>query len=163
MLVTLAHHLHKLGAFVDMERYCADLMKVSPSGTATEAWMDVCSHMPGHAHLWRVDVTARSTWGQYGNTADRPGLAAAAGVANKRARYGASVSAIAFEPLGRLAPESVETLWLLATQARDQRKLPVAPGQLHRELRLCLERALLWSTAESYIGALGRGAGGSDG
>ena len=95
------------------------------------------------------------TWGCYGKSSCKPGLAAAAGVTAKDVRYGESVYAVSLEPLGRMVPESVEALWRIAVQARDRRGVPTAPGQVHRQLRLCLERALLWSTAETLIGATG--------
>ena len=67
-----------------------------------------------------------------------------------------AVTAIAMEPLGRIAKESDEALWEMARQARDKRLTQCAPSQGYRKLRLCLERALMWSMAERLIVATGR-------
>ena len=98
----------------------------------------------------------RSTWAQGNHARNRPGLAASAGVSAKATRYGEAVSAIALEPLGRIAAKSSEALWEMARQARDKRLTQCAPSQGYRKLRLCLERALLWSMAERLIVATGR-------
>lgn len=155
VLITLADALRDLGAYVDIERYCADLLSQHSDGESREAWLDICAHFPGHVHLWRLDVTVRSTWAQ-GNRANRcPALAADAGVSAKARRYGEAVTAVAMEPLGRVAVKSCEALWDMAKQARDKRLTQCAPRQGYRKLRLCLERALLWSMAERLIAASG--------
>ena len=156
VLITLADSLRDLGAHVDVERYCADLLSQHANGDSREAWLDVCAHFPGHVQLWRLDVTVRSTWAQGIHARNRPGLAASAGVSAKARRYGEAVSAIALEPLGRMAAESSEALWELARQARDKRLTQCAPSQGYRKLRLDLERALLWSMAERLIVATGQ-------
>ena len=58
--------------------------------------------------------------------------------------------------LGRIAKESDEALKERARQARDKRLTQCAPSQGYRKLRLCLERALMWSMAERLIAATGR-------
>ena len=156
LIHTLSDALRNLGAHVDVERYCPELLRHKNNGEPQEAWLDVCAQFPGHVQLWRLDLTVRSSWADYGSMASRPGLAAASGVKAKKARYGVTVSAISLEPLGRMAPESIETLWQLAQQARDRRITQCAPSQAYRKLRLCLERALLWSVAERLICATGR-------
>ena len=156
VLVTLADSLRDLGAHIDIERCCADLLSQHPNGDSKEAWLDVCAHFPGHVQLWRLDVTLRSSWAQNGRARWTPGIAALAGVAAKSARYGESVTAIAMEPLGRLATASCNALWEMAQQARDKRITNVAPSQGYRKLRLSLERALLWSMAQRLIAATGR-------
>ena len=158
LIISLADALRNLGAYVDVERYCADLLRRNANGSATEAWLDVCAQFPGQQQLWRLDVTTRSSWAQHGRTSFVPGLAAASGIKDKQARYGETVRAISLEPPGRMAPESVDTMWQLAHQARDRRGAPIAPGQVYRKLRLALERTLLWSMAERLICALGREA-----
>jgi len=92
----------------------------------------------------------------------RAGLAAVAGVKAKLTRYGEAVNAISVEPLGRMAMRSTEALWELAKQARDKHLTQRAPSQGYRRLRLCLERALLWSVAEKLICASGWGAEGAE-
>jgi hypothetical protein len=156
VLVTLADVLRGLGAHVDMERYCADLLRQRQDGSSEEAWMDVCAQFAGSPDLWRLDVTIRSPWAQGGRAATKAGVAATAGVKAKCERYGASVAAIVFEPLGRLAADSASTLWALARQARDLRITERAPSLEYRRLRLCLERTLLWASAEKLILATGR-------
>ena len=157
VLITLADALRDLGAHVDVERYCADLLSQHASGESKEAWLDVCANFPGHVQLWRLDVTVRSTWAQGIHARSRPGLAASAGVSAKATRYGEAVTAIAMEPLRRIAVESSEALWEMARQARDRHLTQFAPSQGYRRLRLALERALLWSMAERLIAATGHG------
>ena len=154
-MITLADALRDLGAFVDIERYCSDLLSQHATGESREAWLDICAHFPGQMHHWRLDVTVRSTWAQGNRARKSPGLAAKAGVSAKAKRYGEAVTAIAMEPLGRIAAESNEALWDMARQARDKRLTQCAPSQGYRKLRLCLERALLWSMAERLIAATG--------
>ena len=154
--MTLSDALRDLGARVDIERYCADLLSQHATGDSREAWFDVCAHFPGHAHLWRLDVTVRSPWAQGRRASVRPGLASSAGVTAKMKRYGETVSAISLEPLGRLAQESCESLWAMAKQARDRRITQCSPSQGYRKLRLALERALLWSLADKLIMAAGQ-------
>ena len=156
VLVTLAAALRDLGAHIDMERYCADLISQHPNGDSKEAWLDVCAHFPGHMQMWKLDVTLRSSWAFKKKAQATPGVAASAGVAAKSARYGEAVTAISMEPLGRIAQTSREALWAMAQQARDKRLTDMAPSQGYRKLRLCLERALLWSMAERLIAATGR-------
>ena len=156
VLVTLADTIRSLGAHVDMERYCAELLSRRANGKPREAWLDVCAHFPGHVRLWRLDVTVRSTWAQGSSASWRPGVAAAAGVGAKSRRYGEAVTAISMEPLGRLAKESCEALWEMARQARDKRITSATPSHSYRKLRLSLERSLLWSMAERLIAATGR-------
>ena len=115
-----------------------------------------CAHFPGHVQLWRLDVTLRSSWAHNERARWTPGIAAAAGVSAKMTRYGQAVTAISMEPLGRLSQTSSEALWEMAQQARDKRITQIAPSQGYRKLRLCLERALLWSMAERLIAATGR-------
>ena len=43
LVVTLASALRDLGAFVDVERYCAELISVRENGETVEAWLDVCA------------------------------------------------------------------------------------------------------------------------
>ena len=155
VLVSLADAVRDLGAHVDIERYCPELLSRHANGESREAWLDVCAHFPGHVQLWRLDVTVRSSWAQ-GQASTRPGAAAAAGVSAKLKRYGESVTAIAMEPLGRIASQSSNALWEMARQARDKRITQLAPSQGYRKLRLCLERALLWSIAEKLIAVTGR-------
>ena len=154
VLMELAEILRRAGAFVDVECFCSDLAKQDSRGVIREAWMDVCAQIPGCNILWRFDVTIRSTFADYPNTATRPGAAAAAGVSAKRSRYGEQVIAVAFEPLGRLAPQSIDGLWLLASEAAARGRLGSAAA-LYRRWRLDLERALLWSTAETALVATG--------
>ena len=157
VLGTLAHLCRADGAFVDVERFCADLGKRQPNGSLKEAWLDVCAQWPGDTSLWRMDVTIRSPWADYGRAALRPGLAADAGVRAKAARYGETVLAVSFEPLGRLATASVDGLWRAAAVAASRRQ-GLAAGSVYRRWRLTLERALLWATAEQGVVAAGHGA-----
>ena len=90
VLLALADELRRMGGYVDVERYCADL------------------HFPGWPCQWKLDVTIR--WGACGNAANVPGLAAAAGVAAKKSRHGGDVRAISCEPLGRMAAASADHL-----------------------------------------------------
>ena len=156
LIASLSDSLRAMGAYVDIERYCADLLKLNRSGVAVEAWLDICAQFPGHCGIWRLDVTIRSPWAQARGSA-KAGVAAEAGVAAKLRRYGESVNAISMEPLGRMAKSSSETLWSLAQQARDMHISRQAPNSGYRRLRLCLERALLWSVAERFIFAAGKG------
>ena len=155
-MIALADALRDLGAHIDIERYCADLISQHPNGDSKEAWLDVCAHFPGHVQLWRLDVTLRSSWALNGRARWTPGIAVSAGVSAKSARYGEAVTAIAMEPLGRLAQPSRDALWEMAQQARDKRITNIATSQGYRKLRLTLERALLWSMAERLIAATGR-------
>ena len=116
----------------------------------------MCAHFPGNVQLWRLDVTLRSSWAHNERARRIPGIAAAAGVTAKMARYGEAVTAISMEPLGRMSQTSCEALWQMAQQARDKRITHIAPSQGYRKLRLSLERALLWSMAERLIVATGR-------
>ena len=143
VLITLADALRDLGAYVDIERYCSDPLSRHADGESRGAWLDVCAHFPGQVHQWRLDVTVRCTWAQGNRARSSPGLAAKAGVSAKAKRYGETVTAIAMEPLGRMAKESDEALWEMARQARDKRLTQCAPSQGYRKLRLCLERALV--------------------
>ena len=150
----LAILMRNAGAHVDVERYCTDLARYNADGSLQEAWMDVCTQFPGSCTLWRLDVTVRSTFAGYANAATQPGVAAAAGVQTKLTRYGESVSAISVEPLGRMAQQSIDTLWQLAKEA-SYRGRNGSASLLFRRWRLSLERALLWSTAEMALVALG--------
>ena len=47
LISELATLLRRAGAYVDVERYCTDLAKVTDDGSIQEAWMDVCAHFPG--------------------------------------------------------------------------------------------------------------------
>ena len=58
-----------------------------------------------------------------------------------------------------MARSSSEALWEMARQARDKRLTQCAPGRGYRNLRLALERALLWSMAERLVCATGREGG----
>ena len=156
LIAALSDSLRGMGAHVDIERHCADLTQISDTGVVREAWLVICAQFPGQPQLWRLDVTVRSTWAQP-NASARPGAASDAGVAAKSARYGDTVSAIALEPLGRMAKSSSDTLWLLAQQARDMHITQRSPSQAYRALRLGIEKALLWSVAERLIHATGRG------
>jgi hypothetical protein len=154
LISEMAIILRSAGAHVDVERYCTDLAKYAEDGSVQEAWMDVCAQFPGSCKLWRLDVTVRSTFACYAEAATLPGAAAATGVNAKLTRYGEGVNAIAVEPLGRMAIESVDTMWQLAKEA-TYRGRHGAPAYLFRRWRLALERALLWSTAELALLALG--------
>ena len=140
---------------MDVERYCCDLAKTDASGRVVEAWMDVCAQFPGCCHLWRLDVTIYSTFASYYNTEKKPGVAAEAGIRDKKKRYGDVVLAIAYEPLGRLSVKSVDGLWLLAKEAASLKRHGSA-ADIFRKWRLQLEHALAWSVAEKALVALGQ-------
>ena len=118
--------------------------------------IDVCAHYPDLLQMWKLDVTLRNSWTLKKKAQWTLGVATSAGVAAKSARYGKEVTAIALEPLGRIAQTLREPSWTMAQQACDKRLTDMAPSQRYRKLRLCLERALLWSMAEHLIAATGR-------
>lgn len=116
LISELAALLRRAGAHVDVERYGTDLAKIAEDGSIHEAWMDVCTQVPGNCTLWRLDVTVRSTFAKYNKAALVPGVAAAAGVQTKLSRHGGTVCAISMEPLGRMPIDSTNTLWALAKE-----------------------------------------------
>ena len=115
--------------------------------------MDVVINFPG---IWApalVDVSMRCPHGaRYSNASSRPAAAARDGEVEKGPFYGQEVLPLIFETYGRLGPASVNTLSVLADMAAS------AGGASTRRLqgwRRQLERAVVWSAAESVLLAYG--------
>jgi hypothetical protein len=51
LIHTLSDALRNLGAHVDVERYCPELLRHKSNGEPQEAWLDVCAQFPGHVQL----------------------------------------------------------------------------------------------------------------
>ena len=75
-----------------------------------------------------------------------------AGERDKAQRYGESVMPLIFETFGRLGPSSLETLRVLADGAAVGSQ---ASTRRMAGWRRQLERAVLWSSAESTLVAYG--------
>ena len=72
-------------------------------------------------------------------------------MADKLTRYGPTVGALAWESYGRMAPESVELLALLAAAAAHCASPEARPPRLGPAWRLACERALAWATADVVL------------
>ena len=118
--------------------------------------MDVVVHFPASWQTSLVDVTIRCPHGVKQSPSDKtPAHAAMGGESDKARRYGNGVLPLAFETYGRLGPLSLLTLQTLADAA-------AVAGQVNtRRLtgwRRHLERAVIWSGAESTLLAYGSAA-----
>ncbi len=47
VLLALTDERRLMCGYVDVERYCADLLKAEPDGEVQEAWMEMCTPIPG--------------------------------------------------------------------------------------------------------------------
>ena len=151
--------MREAGAAVDMERYIPHLYDTTTKDGVTkqrEAIMDVVIHFPGSWTNALVDVSIRCPHAErYKNASTEVSIAALAGEREKAERYGQEVQPLIFETYGRLGSRSLTTLQSLADSSA------VAGKASTRRLagwRKQLERAVVWSAAESVLLSLGAGA-----
>ena len=111
--------LERTGAIVDLERCIPELCRQAEGATGVqEAILDAVVRWPGSARVFWIDGTIRNPHAaRYRRAEHKPGIAAAAGVADKKRRYGEAVRSLVFEPGGRLAEASAGLLADLAQEA----------------------------------------------
>ena len=155
----LGRLMREAGAKVDLERHVPHLYdKVERNGlqVTREAIMDVTVNFPGSWQTILVDVSIRCPQsGRYTDSGKQPAAASKAGESDKAQRYGQGALPLIFETFGRLGPKSLDTLRILADAA--------AVSGMHSTRRLMgwrrqLERAVIWSAAESTLLAYGSSA-----
>ena len=151
--------MKEAGAAVDCERHVPhlyDTIKKDGVERAREAIMDVVVNFPGSWNTALVDVSLRCPHSErYAKAATIAGTAAMRGEKEKDERYGHEVLPLIFETYGRLGPKSLDTLRVLADASAVARKTST------RRLtgwRKQLERAVIWSSAESVLCSYGAGS-----
>lgn len=152
----LARLIRQAGGEADIERYCPELYKVderSEQGAMRLAIMDVVAHFPGTWKQYNIDITIRCPHAErYERTVVKPAVAAKAGEKEKFKHYGNAVMPVSFETYGRLGARGIEALDRLIAVAAYTRG--TSPGARTR-WRAQLERAVIFSTADTYLLALG--------
>ena len=107
-----------------MERHVLELYDPAVSwfpGVLQELWIDVSVRCP-HAE-------------RYNESASKPGVAAVAGEAEKRKRYGTAVRSFVLETYGRLGGEGTKLLRdMVATAAANGQCSPHAVGRWSTQL-----------------------------
>ena len=109
--------------------------------------------VPGVLQQIWIDVSVRCPHAErYNESASKPGVAAAAGEAEKTKRCGTAVRSLVFETCGRLGSEGTMLLSnLVTTAAANGQCSPHAVGRWRTQL----ERVLLSAQADTYLRALG--------
>ena len=159
---TLATELRAAGGHVDVERAMPAMAQFLPDGTVEEAIMDVTAWWPGALAWYGIDVTVRYAGAtRYAGAHRRAGQAAAAAEAEKRRRYGRDVLPLAFEAGGRLGDASMQSLQRLAEAAAAASGGLLNSTTLLVRWRRRLEGALLFSSADALLCAMGRSQSGA--
>ena len=104
---------------MELERAVPQLYSVNQENQQIqESILDLVVSWPGGTRQFFPDVIVRSVFsGRYNATHSIPGVAACAGDAEKRTRYGSEVLALSWEHLGRLSAAGASSLCMLASQA----------------------------------------------
>ena len=140
-----------------MERACPQLFEVNEQGSITEAILDVVIHFPGGPIQRMIDSTIRCPHApSYSSSVPAlvPGVAADSGIQDKLDRYGPNVKCLSFETYGRLALPSIRYLRDLSCDF-GLNHLRRGPAQVYHNLRLNLERELLFVVADITLLSLG--------
>ena len=153
----LARELRDCGAEVDLERVVPDLSNIAAEDPEKrDAVMDIVANFPGSYAMHYVDVFIRCPHAaRYTRAADVPGSAAAKAADEKRERYGPLVLPLVFESQGRLGLDGRRALETLALHASATMRDQWAVQRLVPRWHACLERAVMFATAEIVLLALG--------
>ena len=154
----LATLVRQSGGNADIERPTQSLARRREDGSIREAIMDVLASWPSVLQRWHIDVTIRSPISErYAAATLHPQKALKQAAADKKARYGRGVVAIAVGVLGRRADASLQHIEAMTAAAVSVSRGGSAEqsGAMARRWRDRLQRVQSYAYAESTALALG--------
>ena len=153
---TLGSQLRHVGACVDYERTIPELCEWLEDGTCKEAIVDAAVRFPTSLHTTVIDVTIRSPHAS--RYASNTTTTVTTAEAEKRQRYGSTITPVVYTPYGRLGPRGMQGLEQLAADARWHNDTFDQQRGLVARWRLALERSLVHSVADTLLLAMGAAA-----